>query len=274
MHHLHSIPIYVIEAKEKRTSTIGEQLVDLGVSYSSVPATFLDTFPSRFDPINSQIKLRRKLSLPEIGCAESHMNCYRKILESEDEIALIFEDDAYITDIKSLNVALSYLDEMILESKICISLYSKFATLRNGYFVHRNFHSVVDIPSSTVGYLVTRTAAESLLNSNKNHTYNADWPKNSNVQFYLTKNRFLETGFNDSLMENNRGTVNISTLERYLIMLSVFSFHYYFKHQNAFSSFSEYVNIMIKPTLVRTLYRIFSFPIFSLGKGVRMSLFY
>ena len=272
---MQSLPItakFVIESPDQRESLVGVQLRDLDMPYVSVPGTFYDNFPKDFAPLQSWAKLRRYLSLPEIGCAESHMECYRRFLETEDELALIFEDDARISNIESMDRTLSEVWKLDFESKFCVSFFSKVATLKRDRNRHSLLFSVVDVPTSAVCYAISRGAAKALLEANKAHDYNADWPKNTEIQFYLSKTTTIETGGVDSLIGHNRGTINVTTIQRVLILASVFCGAHYIRHKRSFQNFKEYRKIMIRPTLVRTKYRLVSFPLSGFPKGVRISI--
>jgi hypothetical protein len=261
---------FVIESPEKRTSIAGNQLRSLGYEYTSVPATFYESFPETFDHKSSWIKLRRHLSLPEVGCAESHMICYRKFLESDTQLALIFEDDALISNKDLFVKYLSKMENFDSDTNFCISFFTKFATVKTSDIQSEFFYSVVDVPSSTVCYVISRGSAKKLLQANEKHTYNADWPKNTGIKFYLAKQLTIETGHVESFMLNNRGTVDISTMERLLIMLSIFLGIHFFRYHKFFKSFNEYFCLLISPTLRRTSYRLLSRKLPELGNGIRI----
>jgi len=267
---INNFSTYIIESPKKRVSIAGNQLRNFGFAYTSVPATFYEGFPETFEPNSSWVKLRRHLTIPEVGCAESHMICYRKFLECDSQLALIFEDDAFISNKDLFLTYLSKLDYFDSDTNFCVSFFTKFATVKTSDIQPEFYYSVVDVPSSTVCYVISRGSAKSLLQANEKHTYNADWPKNTGIKFYLTKRLTIETGHVESFMLKNRGTVNISTVERILIMLSVFLGIHFFRYNKFFKNFTEYFNLMISPTLRRTSYRLFSRKLPELGSGVRI----
>jgi glycosyl transferase family 25 len=248
---LESIPKYVIESLDRRQSIIGEQLKTLNLEYISVPGTFFERYPENFDPKESWVKSKRRLSISEIGCANSHLNVYKSIIASDVAIALVFEDDCSITDFSILNEIIDNALKMNIEESFCITLHAKKATLKYSERYDTFLFSVIDIPSTTVCYLITRKAAEALSIANQNLNYVADWPKNSKVKFYLTKRIIVETNEENSIIAKNRGTTSISSFSRLIIMLSIFSGVHYLMYRKYFNDLQEYVSILIMPSVVR-----------------------
>jgi len=269
---LRKISKFVIESPDRRASIIGNQLRNGRQLYNSVPGTFLTKFPDEFVAERSWIKCRRYLSLPEVGCAASHLECYRRFLESDEQIALIFEDDARVINMELLDEILQHIISLDLSKRICVSFYTTFATLKRGLRSDGYLYSVVDVPNLTVCYVITREAAKALLEANSNFDYNADWPKNTKIDFYLSKAAVVITGDGPSLIAENRGSVNISRMQRFSIMISIFCGLHYLNYKKSFGGLADYIGIMIKPTFMRTFYRFFSTSLEGFSQNVRISI--
>ncbi|MEJ2452874.1 MAG: glycosyltransferase family 25 protein [Candidatus Thiodiazotropha sp.] len=123
------------------------------------------------------IDYKRALTAPEIGCAESHLMAYRRILEHDLPAALILEDDALLGHQFSqvLERLLPILEpdhpQVILLSHI--SRYSAWGGLRLDK-LHRLYR-----PYRAYGahaYLITRAGAQAMLEIMQPiHTVADDW---------------------------------------------------------------------------------------------------
>jgi glycosyl transferase family 25 len=101
-------PVFVINLASsiERRVFISAQLEKLGMSYSIVEAvdgskltaTELPSLYDRERAVRLTGSPMRPLTLPEIGCALSHLSIYKKILEENLLNALVFEDDSLISN--------------------------------------------------------------------------------------------------------------------------------------------------------------------------------
>ena len=271
MSFLESIPKFVIESPNRRDSFIGNQLRELGIAYSSIDATFLDEFPQEFDPKESWAKSKRHLSLPELGTATSHRKCYMEIVASDIGYALIFEDDCRIINIEIFDQILKFLSEMDLSKAFVVSFFTKVASLKFSETYNTHLYSVVSEPSHAVCYFISNPAAKALLNANQNLAYVADWPKNSRVHFYLSKEKLIVTDIAKSLISEDRGSTNISTFQRVTIMMSIFTGIHFLWYRKYFKNFQEFLSILILPTVQRKIVNLFSFSVPVYGNRVRIS---
>ena len=267
---LKSIPKYVIESPERRMSFIGNQFGALGIKYFSIQSTFYDHFPTEFDKKESWVKSKRHLSLPELGTATSHIKCYEKIVSTKIPFALIFEDDCQIVDVDELDKILSLVNGMDLDQSFVVSFFTNVANLKISQKYDSFLFSVVNEPSSTVCYFLTNSAAKALLKTNRNLIYVADWPKNSGVEFYLAKKKYIVTDLVKSLISDNRGSTNVSSSDRFRLMISIFSGIHFLVNKKYFKSYREYASILIVPALQRQIIRIFSTVVPEYGYGVKL----
>lgn len=105
----------------------------------------------------------------EIGCTLSHRECYRRLFASDNEYALILEDDVRFVhpdDVESvLEKAVGMLPSgksgMILLNR-CFCFYSKTLSVCGNFSFHR-----VWTATGTCAYLINRYAAKKLLSVNK-----------------------------------------------------------------------------------------------------------
>ena len=216
------------------------------------------------------MKSKRRLSLPEVGAAASHRNCYEKILNSNLPFALIFEDDCEILDVVKFNEILKCVLKMNLNKTFCVSFFTKFASVKISSEYDKFVYSVVTEPSAAVCYFITQSGAKALLTVNRDLTYVADWPKNSGVKFYLAKQKLIETDLVPSLIASNRGSTSSSYFYRYIVVIAIFSGVHYCMYRKHFKNLSEYLAIMIFPTIERFKLRMHSSSLPNLGTDVKL----
>ena len=98
-------PIYIISLADAhaRRAPLEEVFNRMGVTYEIFDAVdgrcgVPDDFSNLIDLSRAENVLGRPLSAPEAGCALSHLFLYRKILEAGFPGAIIFEDDAILSE--------------------------------------------------------------------------------------------------------------------------------------------------------------------------------
>lgn len=101
----------------------------------------------------------------EIGCTLSHRECYRKLLESNDEFALILEDDVIFVYPEDVEIILKgilndYKDDKpyFITFAMHFLYYPKKYQKRGKYTFYRIYNAY-----GTCAYLINRKAAECLL---------------------------------------------------------------------------------------------------------------
>lgn len=173
---------YVISLKDEelRRSKISEQLNSIGQDFLFFDAIDFreaaDSTIMRKYNFSQSSSVRRSLTKGEIGCALSHMGCYRKLLNSEYEWAWIIEDDAILSDINSrkindlIQMAGNYnCDAVILGySKLRKSDYPIFNLMEPINKVASKNGLALGMPwknwtCGTVSYLINRAGAQKIL---------------------------------------------------------------------------------------------------------------
>lgn len=105
----------------------------------------------------------------EIGCGLSHQECYRRLLKSDEEVALILEDDVFFQHPEDVHLIFENIDKVMVSDKNCIItlashlLYFTKDISKIGHYSFYRFIKAV----GTCAYLVNRHAAEKLLSVNK-----------------------------------------------------------------------------------------------------------
>lgn len=121
----------------------------------------------RFDVKRFLYKNRRYPLPAEIGCTLSHRECYRRLLESGEEIALILEDDVSFHRPDFVDNVIESCVEILKEKKTGIIIFSlsevvflKGKKIECGYSLNK-----VWLGYGTQAYLIHRSVAEQLLKS-------------------------------------------------------------------------------------------------------------
>lgn len=161
----------------------------------------------QFDKTRFRYRYNYRPSLAEIGCTLSHRECYRRLLESAEEVALVLEDDVCFVKPDHLEAVLSAC-KFVFEKKKKAGLitlsehrvgYTKGEQLSMGYLLHK-----VWLAFGTNAYLINREAARRLLAEPKASIVADDYSYIRrkgicvfgivpNVSFGLTSNGLLET---------------------------------------------------------------------------------
>lgn len=122
----------------------------------------------------------RELRSGEIGCALAHRECYTRLLETEAEWALIFEDDAVIADEESLRTAHALINGLAaIRDPAVIMLYGRRMSSdsrRQTSIAGRRIVRLAQTPTTTTAYYINRSAASLILESGLPLRNPADWP--------------------------------------------------------------------------------------------------
>lgn len=127
---------------------------------------------SKFDTSMSFKRYGRDLNRGEIGCTLSHFNCYKRLLESNKQYALILEDD--ITILRDLNVIKELIEYLQQEIPIIIFLsgdywYTQENKISDDYYLSSVYDAV-----GSYAYLINKQAAELILSQNRKASCAAD----------------------------------------------------------------------------------------------------
>lgn len=118
----------------------------------------------------------RTLLPGEIGCTLSHRNCYKLLLESEYEFALILEDDAYIKDdVFSAFFIKSVMEFMNSSDPVVLLLHADFESIgSNSSFYGKYDLYAVYSALFTTAYLLNKSAARLFLQKEPPYFWVAD----------------------------------------------------------------------------------------------------
>lgn len=100
----------------------------------------------------------------EIGCTLSHRECYRRLLESEEEIALILEDDIFFYWPEDVEKVINCCVEMLIKKKGGITIFSYAEIVFSGgrKLIGRYSLNRIWLGYGTHAYLLHRNAAKKL----------------------------------------------------------------------------------------------------------------
>lgn len=123
------------------------------------------------------VKNKEYFSRGTIGCALSHLNAYKMIIESESEAGVIFEDDIYLAP-NALEIVHNAMRHATTKSVFLLGYY---------FEVHLSKHNSISVGNSaslltpmrfgfasTGAYIIGRNAAQCILNLNQPVSYYAD----------------------------------------------------------------------------------------------------
>jgi len=165
----------------------------------------------------------RELSFPEIGCAFSH-NVARGIIANSAAGGVILEDDARIINLDNFyRNSLDFLINHIGESTVLSLTFSSW--LSRALPTNKNLTiRLFGMPPLAAANVLTRGAANNLLESNKRIHTVADWPYTSNI-YYCSAEPSVWHGDADSgsvidpLSNLNRnGSLKLIKLRRVLLL--------------------------------------------------------
>ena len=166
-----NIPVYVISlarAKERRAN-MRRQLDALGMRYEIVDAVDGATlkpeeYMNRLRPRQFKMTYGREVIKGEIGCFLSHCAVLERIAESENDCALILEDDAVLSDdlpniVKRVNKCEWHWDAVLLSAARRRSVDCVLCDLENDWRLVRYKRK----PSSAAAYMIRPAGAKKLL---------------------------------------------------------------------------------------------------------------
>ena len=123
----------------------------------------------------------------EIGCTLSHRECYRRLLWSDCEYALILEDDVFFQPPEDVHLIFENIDKVMISNKNCIiTLASHLHYFTKDLFKIGNysFHRFISA-NGTCAYLINRHAAKKLFSTNKPSIVADDFEYMFRHGFYL-----------------------------------------------------------------------------------------
>lgn len=194
-------------------------------------------------------------SLPNsaISCLLGHQEIYHRFLETEDNWALILEDDVelldtnFLTDIETLGVE-GYTVPTIIQlftrgERFVSKQFKQLATGNKRFF----FKS---IPGQTAAYLVNRMAAQ-LSVSYSSITGPADWP---NWSVHVNFECFYPFSFKETDVGSSIEKPSIRRWKYRARLLGILLGLHWIRDRHLYESFMTYRALVLKPILMRTLW--------------------
>lgn len=167
---------YVInlDRSPDRWNHIAQQFANLGLSPTRIAA--IDGKCLSVENANCYVSGRHSpLKNTEIACFLSHRCCWQAICEGEDDYAMVFEDDVFIS-----NQLLSFLKTDIWKKNLNLlsveKFYSPLKVRPKPILSDREFsvYRVVDDNPGTGGYLLTKKFAKCLLEQSEDFCHLVD----------------------------------------------------------------------------------------------------
>jgi GR25 family glycosyltransferase involved in LPS biosynthesis len=271
------LSVFVIGDALTRDSEIMSILSEKGVKYQTIAPNFLKTFPEEFNSSKSKLYSKRSLTLAEIGCAKSHLDCYQALLATTNEIALIFEDDAilHVADIPKILIEISNFAKYLCDypNQACIlSLYTDDANVSVPAFKPSNFFNVRGYPSGTVCYAINRNGAKILLEVNRDYSFVADWPKNMKLKFFLTKNKLIHhPALRETSLIRKVKIEKPPISKKIMEAISILSHYTFLTNRSFFITYRTYFEILFWPLIQWQVFRFFGRKSRVWGNGVKVT---
>jgi len=163
--------IFVINLPDNinRRLAIEKQLQSLKLEYEIFPAVFGKGLTQEERERDYDVKkcfhiFGREISHGELGCALSHIYCYKKIIKDGTPYALILEDDAWLNP--NIPQLLEAIESKFSADKADIFLLSWAIAVKSTYQPLWAGYGIQPVTSAqcTHGYVVSLMAAKALLN--------------------------------------------------------------------------------------------------------------
>ncbi|WP_039058833.1 glycosyltransferase family 25 protein [Enterobacter sp. Bisph1] len=152
-----------LESAEDRRESMESQVKNSGLRYEFIPAV-----DGRILPAGLLSILRKEHSYAvtpgEIGCSLSHLTVYKALTDSDDDCALVLEDDIFLPD--DISQFIKEIENTIPKNTPCVYLLSHvnhyndktIFNLSNGHAVHEVYNAAF-----SHAYIINKPAARLLL---------------------------------------------------------------------------------------------------------------
>ena len=224
-----NIIVYVLAFKQdKRRDLIRQRLAEHGLDVSFIDAvrgaTLSEGEKSIFSTSGRQYWTDHILQDGAIGCSLSHFKAWQALLDSEQDCALVLEDDAVpVSDaitscIEALVAMADRLDVVFLANRHRNRELIKGADMTQGYALSvLRYNSI-----GTESYFITRAGAQHLLNHPKRYVFEIDrlmhhWWHHDCQVLHLSPWLFEEDGRNSSIGYENVRTWQDDNLSHKII---------------------------------------------------------
>lgn len=157
-----------------RKNNMINKLSDLNLDYEFIDATYgpdiADADLPYFYNESRAIKVRTTLAKSEVGCALSHIKIYQKIVQENLPYAVVLEDDVTINADTSDVIAILEKDGYLKRDASDIILLGGGRFRYSNWYIQKitdkyRFVPVYDRAWGAYGYIITNTAARSLLSN-------------------------------------------------------------------------------------------------------------
>ena len=266
------IAAYILSGKDGdlRNKELSSLLENPVLDTEIVPSNFLNKIPEEHDFRKAILNYGQNLSLPEVGCASSHIKAYEKQIQNEHKWALVLEDDAIIDDLVELISLGREIIKRETRTPEVISLYFHHTIIfRN--VQDESFSKVFGYPVGAVGYFINLSAAKIFRTSNANLIFKADWPRSQEVSFLVSQKNIVrhpenrKTSYIEMHRKNQRNIFTILKKVKDLTFLT------YFSNRTEFIDIRDYKVKIINPPLYFWIGQFISKPIHD-GHGNRKLL--
>lgn len=269
----------IIGDENRRPIAARKSIESAGFTSTIISSNFLENFPEYFSHKRSLALTRRTLTLGELGCARSHLDVYVNFLDSKEDLCIVLEDDVSLIPgcIYEFRQSLREISRIQRKSPWVprvFSFYSESAIVSPDAFEDSNFHFVYGYPSHAAAYVINREAATSLLRTNSELDFQADWPKGNVVKFYLYNSKFFlhpeDKKGGHSLLEIDRKKAQHKSIYKIFLALKTLTFVTYFREKMYFKSSKQYLSDFVLPILDWQILRIGSDSFAPWSSGVRV----
>jgi len=204
-------PVFVISLPgSPRRKRIARSLSDLGV-----PFYFVDAIEGHamteialhavYDEARTLKHIGRSLGRGEVGCALSHRQVYRTMVDGGLACAIVLEDDAILGE---AFVSFRRNTDRLAENVELVSLNALFGFVhrRPSYaFLNHGLHRANSKVSGTVGYFIRLSAARKFLGHGDRIDALADWPLSYRaIRHYILAPMIVGHGDSDSSLTKER----------------------------------------------------------------------
>ena len=170
----------------------------------------------------------RDFSLGELASTLNHLYAYKKFLESQNDIAIIMEDDAdFIVD--EFTFVIKMITKIINEQKPQVYLLSPVISYLNNNSKNLNKnYKVVEVVKSwdSSGYIINKEAAKKMINANYRAWFIADdwvrYKRHANVDVYSVIPTVIKQNlnvFDSNLMDSRNKSIKNRSLKYVLSRL-------------------------------------------------------
>lgn len=204
-------PVFVISLPgSPRRARIARALSHLGIPFSFVEAIegramTETTLHAVYDEARALKHIGRPLGRGEVGCALSHQQIYRTMVDEGLPFAIVLEDDAILGE-----AIVSFRQNMacLVEDVELVSLNALFGFVhrRPSYaFLDRGLHRANSTVSGAVAYFIRLSAARKFLRQGHRIFTLADWPLDHRaVRHYILAPMVVGHGDSNSSLTKDR----------------------------------------------------------------------